>query len=412
MTRDVPPAVLSGAAPAAGTGHSPFTASSTGRLIGLDLARGLAILGMFAAHVGPEPSVGGPLGWAMELARGRSAALFALLAGFSLILLTGRPQPRTGRAGRQAVVRVLIRSAVLIALGYALVALDTDVDVILAAYGLLFVLTLPLYRLRAATLTVIAAAAALVMPQVLYLIRIAVEGGSWADAVIAHDPLARITESDGFVELFITGPYPVLTWLPFIIAGMAVAKVDLGRPDVLTELAMCGGALAVLGYGGSWLTLHLVPGAQAAVNAATDTTGAASAWWSDAVGEDPTAGVPAWLLVAAPHSQTTWSILGNTGVALAVLATCLIATNRSARLRWFAAPVTAVGSIALTAYVGHIIAIKALGIDDLPDSAALPVFICFAVAAMLLALAWTRFFRRGPLEYMLRAATTPARFIN
>jgi uncharacterized membrane protein YeiB len=409
MTHDVSQAVPCEAAPEAGAGRSPCRTTSTGRLIGIDLARGLAVLGMYAAHVGPEPSVGGPLGWAMELARGRSAAMFALLAGFSLVLLTGRPQPRTGRAGRQAVGRVLIRSAVLIVLGYALAALDTPVDVILACYGLLFVLALPLYRLRAVTLALIAAATALVLPQVLYLLRAAIEGGSWADTVIAHDPLGRITDSDGLVELFITGAYPVLTWLPFVIAGMAVARLDLTRPDALVRVALTGGALAVLGYGGSWLALHLVPGAQAAVNAATDTGAASSAWWSDAVGEDPTAGIPAWLLVAAPHSQTTWSILGNTGVALVVLVACFIATDQSARLRWLATPVIAVGSIALTAYVGHIIAIKALGIDDLPDSAALLVLLGFAAAAMLLALAWTRAFRRGPLEYMLHAATTPAR---
>jgi uncharacterized membrane protein YeiB len=412
MTHDVSQAVPCEAAPEAGAGRSPCRTTSTGRLLGIDLARGLAVLGMYAAHVGPEPSVGGPLGWAMELARGRSAALFALLAGFSLVLLTGRPQPRTGRAGRQAVGRVLIRSAVLIVLGYALAALDTPVDVILACYGLLFVLALPLYRLRAVLLAVIAASTALVLPQALYLLRAAVDGGSWADAVITYDPLARISDSDGIVELFITGAYPVLTWLPFIIAGMAVAKLDLKRPGVPAKVALSGGALAVLGYGGSWLALHLVPGALAAVNAATDTGAAASAWWSDGVGEDPTAGVPAWLLVAAPHSQTTWSILGNTGVGLVILAACFIATDRSARLRWLAAPVIAVGSIALTAYVGHIIAIKALGIDDLPDSAALPVLLGFAAAAMLLALAWTRAFRRGPLECMLHAATTPARLMD
>ncbi|MFF3249152.1 DUF418 domain-containing protein [Streptomyces sp. NPDC002870] len=412
MTRDGSAAAPCEAAPVAGAGRSPSRTPSTGRLIGLDLARGLAVLGMYAAHVGPEPSVGGPLGWVMELTRGRSSALFALLAGFTLILLTGRPQPRTGRAGRQAVGRVLIRSVVLIALGYALTSLDTDIDVILTHFGVLFVLALPLYRLRAATLALIAASAALVLPQVLYLLRAAVEGGSWADAVIAYDPLTRITDSDGIVELFVTGAYPVLTWLPFIIAGMAVAKLDLKRPGVPAKVALSGGALAVLGYGGSWLALHLVPGAQAAVNAATDTGAAASAWWSDGVGEDPTAGVPAWLLVAAPHSQTTWSILGNTGVALVALAACLIATDRSARLRWLAAPVIAVGSISLTAYVGHIIAIKALGIDDLPDSAALPVLLGFVAAAMLLALAWTRLFRRGPVEYVLYAATTPARLIN
>lgn len=399
------------AASAAGAGPYPSRTSSTRRLIGLDLARGLAVLGMYAAHIGPDPSVGGPLGWVMEAARGRSSALFALLAGFTLVILTGRPQPRTGRAGRQAISRVLIRSAVLIALGYALTGLDTQVDVILAAYGMVFVLALPLYRLRAVTLAVIAAATALVLPQVLYLLRAAVEGGSWADAVIAQDPLARITGSDGMVELFITGAYPVLTWLSFVIAGMAVGRLDLTRPGIRAQVALLGGALAVLGYGGSWLALHLVPGAQAAVSAATDGGSAASAWWSDAVG-DPTTSTPDWLLVAAPHSQTTWSILGNTGVGLVVLAACLIATDRSARLRWLATPVIAVGSVSLTAYVGHIIAIKALGIDDLPASAALPALVGFAAAAMLLALAWTRAFRRGPMEYMLHAVTTPVRLIN
>ncbi|WP_329373073.1 DUF418 domain-containing protein [Streptomyces sp. NBC_01483] len=412
MVHDVSEAAPSEAASAVrADAAAPSPTSSTGRLIGLDLARGLAVLGMYAAHIGPDPSVGGPLGWAMEVARGRSSALFALLAGFTLVLLTGRPQPRTGRAGRQAMGRVLIRSAVLVALGYALTCLDTSVDVILAAYGMVFFLSVPLYRLRADTLAVIAAATALVLPQVLYPLRAAVEGGSWADAVIAHDPLARITDSDGIIELFITGAYPVLTWLPFVIAGMALGRMDLARPGIRAKVALLGGALAVLGYGGSWLALHLVPGAQAAVSATTDGGAAASAWWSDAVG-DPTTSTPDWLLVAAPHSQTTWSILGNTGVGLVVITACLIATERSARFRWLAAPVIAVGSVSLTAYTGHIIAIKALGIDSLPTFPALLALVCLAAATMLLAVAWKRAFRRGPLEYMLHAATTPARLIN
>jgi uncharacterized membrane protein YeiB len=412
MVHDVSEAAPSEAAsPVRADAAAPSPTSSTGRLIGLDLARGLAVFGMYAAHIGPDPSVGGPLGWAMEVARGRSSALFALLAGFTLVLLTGRPQPRTGRAGRQAMGRVLIRSAVLVALGYALTCLDTSVDVILAAYGMVFFLSVPLYRLRADTLAVIAAATALVLPQVLYPLRAAVEGGSWADAVIAHDPLARITDSDGIVELFITGAYPVLTWLPFVIAGMALGRIDLARPGIRAKVGLLGGALAVLGYGGSWLALHLVPGAQAAVSATTDGGSAASAWWSDAVG-DPTTSTPDWLLVAAPHSQTTWSILGNTGVGLMVITACLIATEQSARFRWLAAPVIAVGSVSLTAYTGHIIAIKALGIDSLPTFPALLALVCLAAATMLLAVAWKRAFRRGPLEYMLHAATTPARLIN
>ncbi|WP_369245003.1 DUF418 domain-containing protein [Streptomyces sp. R41] len=383
---------------------------STGRLIGIDLARGLAVFGMYAAHIGPEPSMGGPLGFVMELARGRSSALFALLAGFSLVLITGRPHPRTGRAGRHAVGRILIRSVVLIALGFALTALGTNVDVILAYYGLTFLVVLPLYRLSAGALAVIAAAGAMVLPQVLYVINQSIDGGSWADTVIGWDPLARISDTDGFIDLLFTGEYPVLTWMPFVIAGMAIARLDLTRGKTRARLALAGGALAVLGYSGSWLALHLVPHALTSVAAATDGGSASSAWWSDTVG-DLTGDTRAWLLVAAPHSQTTFSILGNTGVALVVVAACVAATDRMPRFTRLATPISAVGMASLTAYVLHILAIRAVGMEEqtLP---ALVALLAFVATAMLLATVWTRRFRRGPLEYLLYATTRLSRHIK
>ncbi|MGW7545803.1 DUF418 domain-containing protein [Streptomyces sp. NPDC054770] len=389
---------------------------STGRLVGIDLARGLAVFGMYAAHVGPDVTVGGPVGFLLETARGRSSALFALLAGFSLIIITGRPHPRTGRAGRQAMARIVIRAVVLAVLGYALTALDTDVAVILSFYGLLFLAVLPLYRLRAGTLALIAAAGALVMPQLLYMIRSTIERGSWADAVIARDPLAHLTGTDGLVELLFTGEYPVLTWMPFVVAGMAVARLDLTRPGVRSRLALAGGGLALLGYGGSWLALRLVPHALSTVAAATDGGSASSAWWSDTVG-DPEGRTPlTWLLVAAPHSQTTFSVLGNTGVALAVVAGCLTVADRMPRLMALAGPVAAVGTMALTLYVLHIVALWFLtdvwrvpAIEDESLRGGLPVLLGFIGTATVLAVVWTRLFRRGPLEYLLHNATRPAR---
>ncbi|MFE2103878.1 DUF418 domain-containing protein [Streptomyces sp. NPDC059468] len=391
---------------------------STGRLIGIDLARGLAVFGMYAVHVGPDVTVGGPVGFLLETARGRSSALFALLAGFSLVIITGRPHPATGRAGRQAVARVVIRAVVLLVLGYALTALDTDVDVILSFYGLLFLAVLPLHRLRAGALALIAAASALIMPQVLYVIRTSIEDGNWADTVTAHDPLARVTGTDGIIELLFTGAYPVLTWIPFLIAGMAAARLDLARPGVRSRLAVVGGALAVLGYGGSWLALRLVPGALTAVASATGGGSASSAWWSDTVGE-PEGHTPlAWLLVAAPHSQTTFSVVGNTGVALAVVAACLTAADRMPRLTRLAAPVAAVGMTALTLYVLHIVAlwffddiwyVPAVDGDTL---SALPVLLGFIATAMLLATVWTRLLRRGPLEQLLHVVTRAAQAVR
>ncbi|MGK9462133.1 DUF418 domain-containing protein [Streptomyces sp. G6] len=397
---------------------APVGTPSTGRLVGIDLARGLAVFGMYSAHVGPDASVGGPVGFLLETARGRSSALFALLAGFSLVILTGRPHPRTGRAGRQAVVRIVIRAVVLVALGYALTALDTDVDVILSFYGLLFLTVLPLYRLRARTLALIAAAGALILPQVLYTIRTSIADGNWTDAVTAKDPLAWVSGTDGIVELLFTGEYPVLTWMPFLIAGMAVAKLDLTRSGIRSRLAVTGGALALLGYGSSWLALRLVPHALNAIAAATDGGSASSAWWSDTVGEPENSTPPAWLLVAAPHSQTTFSILGNTGVALTVLAACLAAADRLPRLTRLTRPVATVGMTALTAYVLHIVAlwfftdvwyVPAIEGETL---SALPVILSFIAAAALLATVWTQLFRRGPLEHLLHLATRPAQHVR
>ncbi|AVV46687.1 hypothetical protein C6376_40430 [Streptomyces sp. P3] len=399
-----PTTALAGEQPeSSGSGRVPV-----GRLIGVDLARGLAVFGMYAAHVGPDPSEGGVSGHLMELAHGRASALFAFLAGFSIMLITGRRMPKTGRAGRQAVAKVVIRALVLLALGTALTMTGTPVEVILAFYGLYFLLVLPLYRLSAVPLAAIAAAGALVLPQMLYVVQGALNsadggpGGIWAWPA----------NGDGLVSLLFTGNYPALTWIPFVIAGMAVARLDLVSTVVRRRLAITGVCLAVLGYGGSWLALHLVPGALKAIGSSGWGEGgsAASAWWSDTWGY-PGGDTPAALLVASPHSETTLSIVANTGVAIAVLAACLVAVDTFPRFHRLARPVIAVGSMSLTAYVFHIVGIRYLGIEELPGSP-LHVLLGFIVAVAVFATLWSRRFRRGPLEWLLGKTAKPAELVR
>ncbi|WP_105968627.1 DUF418 domain-containing protein [Streptomyces geranii] len=391
----------------AGTGPAPAV-----RLVGVDLARGLAVFGMYAAHVGPDPAAGGPTGHVMELFHGRSSALFAFLAGFSIILMTGRRTPKTGREGRQAVAKVLIRAVLLLALGTWLTSTGTPVEVILAFYGLCFVLVLPFHRLRAGRLAAVAAGTALLLPQLLYVIQRSIDdgdggnGGGWAETFTRHDPLARISDGGGFLELLFTGSYPALTWVPFVLAGMAVARLDLAAPAVRRRLAATGCALAVLGYGGSWLALHFVPGVAGALAAGGEEYGSGSvmsAWWSDTAGY-PTGDSAAWLWVASPHSETTLSVVGSTGVAMAVLAACMIAVDTLPRFRRLAGPVVAVGTMSLTAYVLHVAGVRALGIEELPGSP-LPVLFAFIAAVTVFAVVWSRFFGRGPLERLMGDAT-------
>ncbi|WP_217571693.1 DUF418 domain-containing protein [Streptomyces sp. GbtcB7] len=385
------------------TTQLPDTRPSVGRLIGVDLARGLAVFGMYAAHVGPDPSEGGSTGFFMELAHGRASALFAFLAGFSIVLITGRRTPKTGRAGRQAVAKVVIRALILLVLGTALTLTGTPVEVILAFYGLYFLLVLPLYRLGARPLAVIAVSGALILPQILYVVQQALNPGG--DGGGPGGIWAWPADADGIVSLLFTGGYPALAWIPFVVAGMAVARLDLASTVVRTRLAITGVSLAVLGYGGSYLALHLVPGVASALRASGWGEGGSvmSAWWSDTAGY-PTGTTPAWLLAASPHSETTLSVVANTGVAIAVLAACLAATDTLPRFRRLVAPVIAVGTMSLTAYVFHIVAIRALGIQELPGSP-LHVLLGFLVAVTVFATLWSRHFARGPLEWLLGRAT-------
>ncbi|WP_190039013.1 DUF418 domain-containing protein [Streptomyces fructofermentans] len=399
----------------AGRGGTPGPGRAAGRVVGVDLARGLAVLGMYAAHVGPDPSDGGPTGFVMELAHGRASALFAVLAGLSIALMTGGRTPRTGREGRRAVAKVLIRAFVLLVLGTWLTSTGTPVEVILAYYGLFFVLVLPFHRLRPAALAALAAVTALLLPQLLYVVQQSADEGTWADAVVRYDPLARVSGTDGFLELFVTGSYPAPAWIPFVLAGTAVGRLDLSSAAVRLRLAGAGAGLAVLGYGGSWLALHLVPGVRAALTASVEDNGYGSGpvmslWWSDAAGY-PEGDTAAWLWTASPHSESTLSVIAHTGVALAVLACCVAAADRLPRFRRLAAPVTAVGTMSLTAYVLHVVGIRLLGIEELPGSGP-HVLLGFVAAATALALVWSRFFRRGPLEHLMGLATRPARFVG
>ncbi|TIX94995.1 MULTISPECIES: heparan-alpha-glucosaminide N-acetyltransferase domain-containing protein [unclassified Mesorhizobium] len=217
------------------------------RPVSIDLARGLAVFGMFAVHVGPD-SGEGLVGRVMEFAYGRSSVLFAVLTGFSLILITGRNAPKSGVASRQAIAKVAVRALILLALGSTLKYLDVAYEPILAYYGVCFMLVLPLYRLSAQQLGLLAAATALVLPQVRFLLLPMFGSESSAPEVF---------------KLLVSGDYPALTWVPFLIAGMAIARFDLRKRAMHWCLGLAGVALAVLGFGGFSLALHLLPGVSA-----------------------------------------------------------------------------------------------------------------------------------------------------
>ncbi|MGW2616645.1 heparan-alpha-glucosaminide N-acetyltransferase domain-containing protein [Streptomyces sp. NPDC001500] len=385
-----------------------------GRLVGVDLARALAVFGMYVVHVGPPLSATDGVGsWVRYLAEGHSSALFATLAGFSLMLIAGRREPKTGPAGRRAKARIAIRAVVLLALGTAM-AVEYGGVIILGFYGVYFLLALPLVRLRARTLAIIAAAFALVAPQLAFALN-SLLTDPVRQGVNAYDPFHRLS-GVGVLDLLLTGFYPAITWMSFVIAGMALGRLDLSSGTVRRRLAALGAALTVAAYGMSLLLAgkdalrSLAEDGPSSGSSGSLPPGSASAPLDSGSFPDMPASS---LLAAGPHSGTTFDVIGSVGVAILVILGATVAMDRLPRMRRLATPVIAVGTMSLTAYVGHFLAQSALSLPagTSTQQSWMPLLL-FVLGATLFAAIWSRFFPRGPLEYLLHTATRPAQQIR
>ena len=234
--------------------------------------------------------------------------------------------------------------------------LNTDVDVILPVYAVLFLLALPLLRLRPRTLALLASALAIGGPVLSYLIRgsLHLTPASTPSAPGLSALMSWHALSGGIMSLVINGAYPVVTVLPITLAGMSVGRLDLSARSVQRWLLGVGATLSAVGYGGSALALRI---GDLAAHIGSGSVAVGQQQLHDAAtaeaGTVPTTSW-AWLLTAGAHSGTPMEILGATGCALAVLGAALMIGNRAHRVLY---PVIAVGMMPLTVYAAHVIAI-------------------------------------------------------
>jgi hypothetical protein len=349
----------------------------------VDAARAVALAGMFATHVFPLRDDGRETLTAL-VASGRASALFAVLAGVGVALATGGRTPPAGpRAHLGAAAALVVRGVLVGALGLTLVALDPPVAVILAYYGLLFVVAAPLLRLRAGVLAAGAVLACALAPVASQLLRAGLPDGPGTQA--GWPALAEPGRL--LVTLALTGYYPVLTWTTYLLAGMAVGRLDLGRTRVAGALLAGGAALAVGAHAASALLLGPGGGAAAlgaeAAGRRYGTTPVAS-WW--------------WLAVDSPHSGSPLDLAATTGSALAVLGGMLLLARWARPLVQVPA---ALGAAPLTLYALHVVALwtyPGSGPDDLA------VWLGHVAVATLIGVALRLAGLRGPLEAVVAAA--------
>ncbi|PYF97260.1 Uncharacterized membrane protein YeiB [Georgenia satyanarayanai] len=343
------------------------------RIVGVDIARGLAVIGMFVAHLGNSGPDGSHSPSWFVVADGRPSATFAILAGLSIALFTGGRMVPRGPALTHGWLRVATRAGVVLVVGLLLEALGTPVAVILPSYAVTFLLVALFIGLRPWLVGVLAVVAAVVGPT---LLAVLLSPGADGSA-----PVESEVHENYLLDLVLTGYYPALVWIAYMLLGLCVGRLDLRSPRVQGLLGLTGVGLALVGYGGgTYLRGTVVPDSE----------------------------LTAQLIRSDPHSDATLELVGNAGVTLAVLAVLLAVTTlppvaRGARL--LLQPLAATGAMALTAYSVHIVVIAILGNDVVwfPESNA--VLAWFVVVTLVACTLWMRLVGRGPLEWLMRRVT-------
>lgn len=331
------------------------------RILGLDIARGLAILGMIYLHLGH------PLWQTKVILSGLPAALFAVIAGVTMMLIwtnataraaaqaqisasthagveqTSTEQAVERRAHKaptmQTIAKLAARGALITLIGLVLLPAGGEIQVVLVVLGATMLATAwvpPLPTAAKVALLLIATAAA-----------------TWR-----------------YAPLELPLPYPHLAWVAYILAGMILFDVYVGKDGtgaggvtkITTAIACLAAAI------GFYLRFQ------------TDLPG-----WARATG----------------HTGVLGEIVLSIAVAAIVLHLSLIVGRRVRATN----PLVALGSMALTVYILHVL--SALWWQthvslhsDLWAAAFIAAFLVFAWAWKKLAAGAARklFAGQGPAE--------------
>ena len=351
-----------------------------GRLVGIDLARTLALGGMIATHL-YRPVYDRQVSLAHQLAAGRASALFAVLAGLSLALVTGGPTPVTGRERRARSVAIVVRSVLLYGIGVALTHLGTGIAIVLQTYAVLLVAMLPFLGWRPRRLALLAGAWVVAGPLLLVWIT------SWW-------PAWHVT-GWGTVTEHVQGIYPLPVWITYFWVGLAVGRLRLTGTRVATLLLAFGGLLAVAAVVVSdRLVYRQTVLRQLAADVGTTDLDYVRHLLDWGLAGFVPGGSNWWLAVSAPHSGTPFDLATTIGTALALVGACLLLA------RLFPRAITVLsgaGAMSLTIYTLHVVAMSR---RVWPPEETRSFWIHITLLGLLGA-AFRLARRRGPLEWLV-----------
>lgn len=354
------------------------------RIIGIDVARAFAIIGMILVNF---KMIFGQQGnsWLIDftaLFEGKAAALFVVLAGVGIAFMTNTAVKNNDEVKlRQARIKIFKRALLLFIIGLSYIMIwPAD---ILHFYGIYMLLTILFLKGKTSHIIIGITSCLLVYPILMFWIDY---DTGWNFNDFTYLDFWTI---NGFIRnLFYNGFHPVIPWTAFMLLGLWFGRQDLTNDKFIKRTFIISLFSAIgMQFFSKFLIYFLSGGNETIITELVPV-----------LGTSPMPPLPIYLF-------------SSSSIALCIICSCI----------WFAKRIhnsfvimvlKSTGQLALTFYVAHIII--GVGAVELLSTNVLGMFsiefsviyaIVFSILCMVFAIVWLRYKKQGPLEWILRKLT-------
>ena len=354
------------------------------RIIGIDVARALAVIGMIIVNFKVVFGQNGQ-NWVNAIASifdGKAAATFVVLAGIGLALMTNSAIKNNDQIKLKLTRKRLMKRALFLFLvGISYIAIwPAD---ILHFYGIYMAITLFLLTRTEKTILISSIALVLVFPLLMLFWNY---DTGWNFDTLDYQGFWTVK---GFLRnLFYNGFHPVIPWTAFMLFGFWYGKQDLRNAMFIKRTFWASTMAFILIQGLSVLSVSFLSEG----NPETEKE------LIEILGTNPMPPLPIYMF-------------NGIAIALAIISGCIMLAKRFER-SFVIDALHKTGQLALTFYVAHVII--GMGIVEAIDPSKMGNYsiefsvtyaLLFSLGCVIFAVFWRKYKKTGPLEWIMRKVT-------
>ncbi|WP_102273664.1 DUF418 domain-containing protein [Cytobacillus massiliigabonensis] len=351
------------------------------RIEGLDFARALALFGMFVVNykviVGAEGNGSEWLFWFTELFQGRASAVFVLLAGIGISLMTKKARNGDSNIIRISKKDIWKRSAFLFLLGMVLYVVGWTGD-ILHYYGVFMFIASFLIVTSSKMIIIICSLFGLIA-QIMQVTSNYLKGWNHDSPFIEYTDFWTV---EGFLRnLLFNGYHPIFPWICYFLLGMIIGRLELTNKNLIKKM----GNISFL------LLLFFEITSRVLLQSSLKILDIESA---------------NYLFQTGPIPPNLFYLTSNASSAVLIVVISIYVTRKFSG-NWLVKVLINTGQLSLTHYVSHVFVgigiLVLLGrLVNQTLELSLIFSILFFVGSMLFTIIWRKKFKRGPIEWMMR----------